>query len=226
MPPLMWAPRSTSSRCRAIHARADLFEGRVAVLTPTKNTRAEDYDTLDNFWSALGSVVVQLPAEEHDRALAMVSHVPHLVASALAAIQTENYFRLAGSGLLWDAVADVALEPDRLVVLRQVLAIMAAEAARRIYVPDVRGVRVPIHFLVGKHGIGIDLLQGSNGLRHGRSVGAVKTGVMRLIVAIQHGRRSAHGPRRSALSSQSTVWRSGPGACQPEARLIMTRVSS
>ena len=104
-------PLAGSEKAGAIHARADLFEGRVAVLTPTKNTRAEDYDTPDNFWSALGSVVVQLPAEEHDRALAMVSHVPHVVASALAAIQTENYFRLAGSGLL-DTTRIASSEPS------------------------------------------------------------------------------------------------------------------
>ena len=36
----------------------DLFDGRVAILTPTKNTRAEDFDTLERFWSSLGSVVV------------------------------------------------------------------------------------------------------------------------------------------------------------------------
>ncbi len=41
-----------------------------------------------------------MPPEDHDRALAVTSHLPHLVAAALAAIQPECYFRLTGTGLL------------------------------------------------------------------------------------------------------------------------------
>jgi prephenate dehydrogenase len=48
----------------------------------------------------MGSVVVQMTAEEHDRALAVTSHLPHMAAAALANTVPENYFRLAGSGLL------------------------------------------------------------------------------------------------------------------------------
>ena len=36
--------------------------------------------------------------EEHDRALAVTSHLPHMAAAALANTVTENYFRLAGTG--------------------------------------------------------------------------------------------------------------------------------
>jgi prephenate dehydrogenase len=38
--------------------------------------------------------------EEHDRALAVTSHVPHLAAAALAATLPESWFRLAGLGAL------------------------------------------------------------------------------------------------------------------------------
>ncbi len=81
-------------------AAADLFEGRVAVLTPTKNTRAEDYDLLEQFWQGLGSVVLRMSPEDHDRALAITSHLPHLAAVALAITFSEPYFRVSGSGLL------------------------------------------------------------------------------------------------------------------------------
>ena len=80
------------------HARADLFDGRVAILTPTRNTRATDYDLIEQFWSGLGSVVVQMSADEHDRTLAVASHVPHAVAVALAATLPEHYFRFSGTG--------------------------------------------------------------------------------------------------------------------------------
>jgi len=81
------------------HAQDDLFEGRVAVLTPTLNTRAEDFDALEEFWSRLGSLVVKMSAADHDQAVAMISHLPHVVTAALACTVPERYFRLAGSGL-------------------------------------------------------------------------------------------------------------------------------
>ncbi len=93
-------PLAGSEKAGAGHARADLFEGRIAILTPTKNTRAEDFDALESFWSSLGSVVIQMSPADHDRALAVTSHLPHLAAAALARMQPESHFRLAGSGLL------------------------------------------------------------------------------------------------------------------------------
>ena len=93
-------PLAGSEKTGPGHANADLFEGRVAILTPTRNTRAEDFDVLEDFWSSLGSMVVQMPAEEHDQALALTSHLPHAVAAVLASLVPEKYFRLAGSGFL------------------------------------------------------------------------------------------------------------------------------
>ena len=89
-----------SEKAGPVHASADLFEGRVAILTPTKNTRAEDFDALEQFWASLGSVVIQMPADEHDRALAVTSHLPHAVAATLVSLVPEAYFRLCGAGLL------------------------------------------------------------------------------------------------------------------------------
>jgi prephenate dehydrogenase len=93
-------PIAGGEKTGANYAKAELFDGRVTVLTPTKNTRAEDYDLLEAFWQALGSVVVQMSAEEHDRALAVTSHLPHSAAAALANTVPETYYRLAGTGLL------------------------------------------------------------------------------------------------------------------------------
>ncbi len=47
-------PLAGSEKTGANNASADLFEGRVAILTPTKNTRAEDFDLLEEFWQSLG----------------------------------------------------------------------------------------------------------------------------------------------------------------------------
>lgn len=93
-------PLAGSEKNGPSHANAELFDGRVAILTPTKNTRAEDFDALEQFWSSLGSVVIQMSAADHDRALALTSHLPHAAAVALAATLPETYFRLTGSGFL------------------------------------------------------------------------------------------------------------------------------
>jgi prephenate dehydrogenase len=93
-------PLAGSEKTGPAHAREDLFDGRIAIITPTRNTRAEDFDLLEQFWEALGSVVVKMSAEEHDRALAVTSHLPHVAAAALAVAIPERLFRLTGTGIL------------------------------------------------------------------------------------------------------------------------------
>lgn len=93
-------PLAGREKTGAAHASADLFHGRVTVLTPTKNTQAKDYDLLEQFWIQLGSMVIRMSADEHDRLVAATSHMPHAVSVALAASLSEDCFRLAGTGLL------------------------------------------------------------------------------------------------------------------------------
>jgi len=93
-------PLAGSEKTGPANADAALLDGRVTIITPTMNTRAEDFDLLEEFWTGLGSVVVQMPAAEHDKAMAITSHLPHIAAAALAATVPESLFRLAGAGLL------------------------------------------------------------------------------------------------------------------------------
>ena len=104
-------PLAGSEKTGAAHATADLFDGRLVILTPTANTHAEDFDQLEQFWSALGSVVIQMTPAEHDRALALTSHLPHLVAATMASVLPENLFRLTGSGF-HDTTRVAAGDPD------------------------------------------------------------------------------------------------------------------
>ena len=112
-------PLAGSEKAGAAHASADLFEGRLAILTPTKNTRAEDFDLLEEFWRSLGSVVVQMTPEEHDQAMALTSHLPHVAAAALALTLPEKYFRFSGPGML-DTTRVAAGDPE---LWRQILAL-------------------------------------------------------------------------------------------------------
>ena len=80
------------------HAAADLFVGRTVILTPTAGSREADRRRLTEFWQALGASVIEMTAEEHDRALAVTSHLPHLVAAALASATPEGFLRLTAGG--------------------------------------------------------------------------------------------------------------------------------
>jgi cyclohexadieny/prephenate dehydrogenase len=59
---------------------AELFEGRWCILTPVSGTDAEAIEKLKALWQAAGSKVVTMDPEHHDRVLAIVSHLPHLIA--------------------------------------------------------------------------------------------------------------------------------------------------
>lgn len=64
-------------------ARADLFQGGRVVLTPTDATEPSALKAVTEFWEALGARVSALDPDSHDRAVAAISHLPHLVAYAL-----------------------------------------------------------------------------------------------------------------------------------------------
>jgi prephenate dehydrogenase len=64
-------------------ARVDLFQGALVVVTPSETTDARAVKTVTAFWEHLGARVTALDPETHDRAVAAISHLPHLVACAL-----------------------------------------------------------------------------------------------------------------------------------------------
>jgi len=64
-------------------ARPDLFDGATVILTPTKHTPRDAERLAGKLWTALGSNLVLLSPEKHDQMIAAVSHIPHLLASAL-----------------------------------------------------------------------------------------------------------------------------------------------
>ena len=80
------------------HARADLFAGRVCVVTPIESSNRDTVEKLTAFWQAIGMSVLEMSPESHDRALAQSSHVPHVVASALAQTLADENRSLAATG--------------------------------------------------------------------------------------------------------------------------------
>jgi prephenate dehydrogenase len=110
-------PMAGSEKNGAEHARADLFEGRAVIVTPGEHSSHESVDSIEGFWQALGANVFRLSPSEHDRAVAAISHVPHVVASALAAGTPPEYFPLVAGGWL-DATRIAAGDPE---LWRQIL---------------------------------------------------------------------------------------------------------
>src|SRR6185312_11352635 len=48
------------------------------------------------FWRNLGCRLIELPPDEHDRALALTSHLPHVAAAALATTSPSDSLSMAG----------------------------------------------------------------------------------------------------------------------------------
>ena len=75
-------PVAGSERAGPAAARADLFKDRVVALTPAPNTDAEAARTVRGYWERLGARVLEEAPAAHDQRLALLSHLPHLVAFA------------------------------------------------------------------------------------------------------------------------------------------------
>jgi prephenate dehydrogenase len=71
-------------------ARADLFENALWILTPTKATDSEAYRSVNTLVTGLGARTLALEPEEHDRLVALVSHLPYAIATALMALAGDD----------------------------------------------------------------------------------------------------------------------------------------
>jgi prephenate dehydrogenase len=67
------------------HARADLFQGAAWYLTPGERSSGVLYERLHGLLVSFGARPIAIDAETHDRLLATVSHLPHVVANVLVA---------------------------------------------------------------------------------------------------------------------------------------------
>lgn len=91
-------PMAGSERSGFGASDADLFEGRLVLLTPSARSSDHAVARVSVFWERLGGHVRLIGAEAHDRAVAVVSHLPHLAAYALAEAANGEALGLAGRG--------------------------------------------------------------------------------------------------------------------------------
>jgi prephenate dehydrogenase len=78
-------PLAGAANAGVRHARAELFDGAIWYLTPTAGTRGTLYERLHRLLSGLGATPAAVDADTHDRMLATVSHLPHVLANVLVA---------------------------------------------------------------------------------------------------------------------------------------------
>lgn len=120
-------PMAGSERRGVDFARADLFVGATCIVTPTESTRSQCLKTVVKFWKMLGAKVVGMSPREHDKAVAYVSHLPHILAALIVTCQSRKHIRLAGKGFLdTTRIASGSPEMWREIILTNRKAILSA----------------------------------------------------------------------------------------------------
>lgn len=95
-------PLAGRERSGAISARSDLFVGRPWVLTPAEDVDAVAVEVVRDLILDLGAFPVTMDAAAHDQAVAVISHVPQVLSSLVAARlleSTDAALSLSGQGL-------------------------------------------------------------------------------------------------------------------------------
>lgn len=78
-------PMAGSEKTGMENASADLFEDRACFVTPSPKSNPDALAKTIAFWQAVGSTIIEESPEKHDEIVAQVSHLPHILASSLAA---------------------------------------------------------------------------------------------------------------------------------------------
>jgi prephenate dehydrogenase len=94
-------PIAGSDRSGIDSANAELFRNAKCILTPTPDSDAGAVAAVTGIWNSLGSEVITMESEAHDRVFAAVSHLPHLLAYAMintVADVDPSYLEFSGQG--------------------------------------------------------------------------------------------------------------------------------
>lgn len=169
-------PLAGRERGGAISARADLFIGRPWVVCRDEQTRAADLALVEALALDVGALLLEMTPQEHDRAVALTSHVPQVVASLLAgrlAEADEGSLRLAGQGVrdttriaasapeLWVQILGANAAP--VVELLDALAGDLREVADALRQPDAPGARRAVADAIRRGNEGVERLPGKHG---------------------------------------------------------------
>ncbi|WP_285492703.1 prephenate dehydrogenase [Actinomadura sp. NBRC 104425] len=177
-------PMAGRERSGPAAARADLFLGRSWALCPPAEAAPEAVEAVAALARACGAEPVTVDAEEHDRAVALVSHAPHVVSAAVAARLTgadDMTLGLAGQGL------------------RDVTRIAAGDP--RLWIGILTGNAAPVADVL--EAVATDLAVAASLLRDGSEQAA--THVADLLLRGNAGRSRIPGKHGGAPSAYATV---------------------
>ncbi|WP_409048451.1 prephenate dehydrogenase [Microbacterium sp. HA-8] len=169
-------PLAGRERGGAISARSDLFVGRPWVVCRDEETSREDLALVEGLALDLGATPIEMTPEEHDRSVALVSHVPQIVASLLAARLREapdTALSLAGQGVrdttriaasapeLWVQILGANAAP--VVDILDLLSTDLAQVADALRAPDAAGSRRAVADTIRRGNEGVERLPGKHG---------------------------------------------------------------
>ncbi|WP_278101312.1 prephenate dehydrogenase [Microbacterium proteolyticum] len=169
-------PMAGRERGGAISARADIFVGRPWVVCRDAETSAHDLSLVEGLALDLGATLIEMTPEEHDESVALMSHVPQLVASLLAGRFVEapdGSLRLAGQGVrdttriaasapeLWVQILGANAAP--VVEVLDQLASDLGDVAAALRDPDAPGARRTVADTIRRGNEGVERLPGKHG---------------------------------------------------------------
>lgn len=91
-------PMAGSEQKGVSFARADLFAGATCIVTPGPKTPPRLVGRIERFWQMLGMRTLRMSPAQHDRAVAAISHLPHVLASLLMLLPDSNSLQVAATG--------------------------------------------------------------------------------------------------------------------------------
>jgi prephenate dehydrogenase len=169
-------PLAGRERGGAISARADIFVGRPWVVCRDEETSAADLALVESLALDVGATPIEMTPEDHDRSVALVSHVPQLVASLLAGRfvdAQQGSLQLAGQGVrdttriaasapeLW--VQILGANADPVVEVLDALAADLTAVADALRAPDAPGSRRAVADTIRRGNDGVERLPGKHG---------------------------------------------------------------
>ena len=95
-------PMAGREKGGALSGRPDLFVGRPWVITVEENTSSQAVNVVEQLALDLGATPIRMTAQEHDHAVALISHAPQVISSLLAArlsVADDSDLALAGQGV-------------------------------------------------------------------------------------------------------------------------------
>jgi prephenate dehydrogenase len=122
-------PMCGSEKTGVAHADPDLYRGATCLLTPTARTSPKAVSAAKRLWTSVGARVVPLSPEDHDVRVALVSHLPHLLAEALVSTLPKgaSWVPRVAAGSFRDATRVAASDP---VLWSQIFAMNRAAVRR------------------------------------------------------------------------------------------------